>query len=173
MLDETPGRCWCLRPRTRRPRRAAFRSSGGPIRPPRATREFCSSTAWRAKPPLPLVAVAVPQTPGEAAGSLLRVGSEIGHRIRQATPVRLDAVAPSPSQRTCSSVSETALCNSLHAKRQATSAVLDRSLDMSHRPRSVRRGEWAARSGPHPPQPAFLADSRAGRARCRAGGKTR
>jgi hypothetical protein len=28
---------------------------------------------------------------------LLRVGSEIGHRIRQATPVRVDAVAPSPS----------------------------------------------------------------------------
>jgi len=28
---------------------------------------------------------------------LLRVGSETGHRIRQATPVRVDAVAPSPS----------------------------------------------------------------------------
>jgi hypothetical protein len=40
-------------------------------------------------------AVAVAQTPGEATGSLLRVGSEIAHRIRQATPVRLDAVAPS------------------------------------------------------------------------------
>jgi hypothetical protein len=49
------------------------------------------------QPPLPLSRVAVAQTPGEATGSLLRVGSGIGHRIRQATPVRLDAVAPSPS----------------------------------------------------------------------------
>ena len=41
--------------------------------------------------------VAVAQTRGEATGSLLRVGSEIRHRVRQASPVRLDAVAPSPS----------------------------------------------------------------------------
>jgi hypothetical protein len=43
-----------------------------------------------------LLVVAVAQTPDEATGSLVRVGSEIGHRICEATPVRLDAVALSP-----------------------------------------------------------------------------
>ena len=40
-------------------------------------------------------AEAVAQTPGEAAGSLLRVGSEIRHRIRHVKSVRSDGVAAS------------------------------------------------------------------------------
>ena len=39
--------------------------------------------------------VAVAQTLGEAAGWRLRVGSELGHRIRHAKSVRADMVAPS------------------------------------------------------------------------------
>ena len=41
--------------------------------------------------------VAVAQTPGEAAGSFLRVGSEIGHRMRHARCIRPEVVTPSCS----------------------------------------------------------------------------
>ena len=62
-------------------------------------RRLCSpSTAWDAgEPRCPFSMVAVAQTPGEAAGSFLRVGSEIGHRIRHARCTRPDLVTPSRS----------------------------------------------------------------------------
>src|SRR5918996_1349153 len=56
-------------------------------RPPRALAAEGSGT------PLPPSREAVAQTPGEAAGSLLRVGSENGHLVRRTRAARREVVA--------------------------------------------------------------------------------
>jgi hypothetical protein len=50
------------------------------------------SALKRRRSALPLSREAVAQTPGEAAGSLLRVGSEIGHLVRRERVVRRKVV---------------------------------------------------------------------------------
>jgi hypothetical protein len=68
----------------------------GPTPPRRPLRDETRQSELRSSW-LSLCAVAVAQTLGEAAGSLLRVGSEIRHRIRHVKSVRSDVVAASLS----------------------------------------------------------------------------
>jgi hypothetical protein len=120
-----------------------------------------SRTGVRGLPWLALSREAVAQTPGEAAGSFLRVGFEIGHRIRHESRVRPEVVRPSRSGGHLRDRAA-AFPRWLYATASTTSRSTGRACCSSTAARTTRQPIPCPRTLPLPPRRACATPERAG-----------